>query len=101
MEDLNALPYLECVVRETLRYHSIVSGTNRVATQDDVIPLDKPFEDKYGSTHHSIRYVYLNVLTGTIDAYSSSVAKGDNVFVPVRAMNMNKDIWGPDAEEFK
>lgn len=55
MDELNSLPYLERFVRETLRYHGIVRGTTRVATQDDFIPVDKPFDDKYGNVHHSIR----------------------------------------------
>lgn len=56
MEELNALPYLERVVREALRYHSVVPGTVRVATEDDIIPLNAPFTDKYGKVHQAIRY---------------------------------------------
>ncbi|KAG8812856.1 hypothetical protein FRC17_001789, partial [Serendipita sp. 399] len=54
MEELNSLPYLEAVVRESLRYHSVVTGTLRVATQDDVIPLEKPFVDKSGNLRNGI-----------------------------------------------
>ena len=59
MEELNALPYLEHVVREILRYHSVVGGTVRVASQDDIVPLDEPFTDKYGKVHDRIQYVAL------------------------------------------
>lgn len=55
MDELNALPYLERVVRETLRYHSVVAVTTRVATQHDMIPVDTPFEDKYGNIHYHIK----------------------------------------------
>jgi cytochrome P450 len=55
MEELNSLPYLDAVCREILRYHSVVMGTVRVAKQDDVIPLEKEYVDRYGKTRDSIR----------------------------------------------
>jgi len=61
MEELNALPYLERVVREILRYHSVVAGTVRVASRDDVVPLDEPFTDMYGKVHDRIQYVALTL----------------------------------------
>jgi cytochrome P450 len=48
MDELNALPYLDAVVRETLRIHSPVASTVRVAIQDDILPLGEPVKDKYG-----------------------------------------------------
>jgi cytochrome P450 len=57
MEELSALPYLDAVVRETLRVHSPVPSTIRVAMEDDVIPLNTPFVDKNGKTQHGIRYL--------------------------------------------
>ena len=56
MEQLNSLPYLEGVVRESLRLYSPVSFTQRVANQDLVIPLQKPFTDKHGVLQTTIRY---------------------------------------------
>lgn len=55
MEDLNALPYLDQVVRETLRVHAPVPATMRYAVQDDIIPLQEPFTDRNGKVHDSIR----------------------------------------------
>ena len=55
MEELNALPYLDAVVRETLRLHAPVSSTARQAMKDDIIPLSIPFTDKKGVVHHEIR----------------------------------------------
>ncbi|PVG01506.1 cytochrome P450 [Serendipita vermifera] len=83
MDQLNSLSYLDSVVREILRYDSVVTGAIRVATQDDVIPLEKPFVDRFGNTRDSIR-----------------VRKGDSVFVSVIVMNKSKSIWGEDAKEF-
>lgn len=84
MDELNALPYLDRVVRETLRVHSPVPAIGRVATVDDEIPLSQPVTDVYGNIHHSIR-----------------IQKGQNVMIPISAVNLYKPIWGEDAEEFK
>ncbi|CAG7850455.1 SubName: Full=Related to Cytochrome P450 {ECO:0000313/EMBL:CCA72147.1} [Serendipita indica DSM 11827] len=83
MDELNSLPYLDRFVREALRYHSVVSGTVRVAVEDDIIPLDKPFEDRFGKLHSEI-----------------VVKKGDTMMIPIRVINTLEEIWGPDAEEF-
>ncbi|PVG01580.1 cytochrome P450 [Serendipita vermifera] len=83
MEELNSLSYLDMVVRETLRYHSVVNETVRVAAEEDVIPFEKPFEDKYGNVRSELR-----------------VTKGDGILIPIRVMNTLPEIWGPDAEEF-
>lgn len=58
MEELNSLPYLDAVVRETLRYYTPVPNTARVANRDDVIPLSKPFVDRYGVERRELRYVF-------------------------------------------
>lgn len=55
MDELNELPYLEAVVRETLRVHAPVVSTARIAAKDDVIPLNTPYTDVYGQVHDSIK----------------------------------------------
>lgn len=55
MDDLNALPYLDMVVRESLRYHSPVHHTGRLAVRDDVIPLSGGFVDREGDVRAEIR----------------------------------------------
>ena len=57
MDELNALPYLDHVVRETMRLHPPVPSTMRVATQDDVMPLEKPVKDEDGNMHEYIKSV--------------------------------------------
>ncbi|EIN09254.1 cytochrome P450 [Punctularia strigosozonata HHB-11173 SS5] len=84
MDEVDGLEYLDATVREGLRYHSPLATTERVATRDDVIPLDTPYVDKDGVTRESIR-----------------VKKGDNILVPIRAVNRSKELWGEDAEEFR
>ncbi|KAI5118123.1 hypothetical protein M0805_008032 [Coniferiporia weirii] len=83
MEELNALPFLDAVVRETLRVHAAVPATGRVAMRDDVIPLNEPFVDTRGRTQTEIR-----------------IKKGEGVLIPILAMNLSKEIWGEDAHEF-
>ena len=58
MDELNSLPYLESVVRETLRLHTPVAGTMRVAVKDDIVPLGTPFVDKKGKVCDNILWVY-------------------------------------------
>ncbi|KAF7328914.1 hypothetical protein MVEN_02521200 [Mycena venus] len=83
MDQLNELPYLDCVVRETLRVHAPVPSTVRIATQDDVVPLATPFTDEYGTVHETIK-----------------VKKGQTIMIPILAVNRDKSIWGADAQEF-
>ncbi|KAJ7271259.1 cytochrome P450 [Mycena rebaudengoi] len=84
MDELNALPYLDCVVRETLRLYAPVTLTGRLAMRDDVIPLSTPYTDTSGTMHESLR-----------------ILKGQEVVIPILALNRDPDIWGPDALEFK
>lgn len=55
MDELNALPYLDAVTRETLRVHAAVPSTIRVATKDDIIPVSAPYFDKKGQVLKDIR----------------------------------------------
>ncbi len=55
MDELMALPYLDAVVRETMRLHSAVTSTFRVAMKDDVIPLNEPYIDRNGEAHNSLK----------------------------------------------
>ncbi|OJA09059.1 hypothetical protein AZE42_04725 [Rhizopogon vesiculosus] len=83
MDELMALPYLDAVVRETLRVHAPVPSTVRIAMKDDILPLDTPFTDKYGVVHAGIK-----------------ISKGDPIFIPILAINRSEAIWGTDAKEF-
>jgi cytochrome P450 len=50
MDELNSLPYLENVIRETMRVHAPVMFTQRMAMEDDVLPLSKPYADRENRT---------------------------------------------------
>ncbi|KAJ7759788.1 cytochrome P450 [Mycena maculata] len=84
MDELNSLPYLEYVVRETLRVHAPVVFNLRMAMEDDVLPLSKPYIDKEGKSHDSL-----------------PIHKGQMIHIPILAVNTDKEIWGEDADEFK
>ncbi|KAF8177631.1 cytochrome P450 [Pholiota molesta] len=84
MDELNSLPYLDAVVRETLRVHAPVPTTMRVAKRDDVVPLSEPYTDKKGRKHHTI-----------------TIKEGQIVMIPILAINRAKHLWGEDALEFK
>ncbi|KAI1785120.1 cytochrome P450 [Ganoderma leucocontextum] len=84
MEDLNALPYLDLIVRETLRLHSPVTLTSCVAMRDDVLPLSTPLTDVSGNV--------LNELP---------ILEGQRIFIPILALHTSKQVWGEDALEFK
>ncbi|KAJ7698392.1 cytochrome P450 [Mycena rosella] len=83
MDELNSLPYLECVVKETLRVHAPVTGTDRMAMRDDVVPLGTPVTDIHGTVHESLH-----------------IRKGQRILIPIISLNRDSAIWGPDAMEF-
>ncbi|KAH8115692.1 cytochrome P450 [Phellopilus nigrolimitatus] len=80
----NGLPYLDAVLRETLRVHPPIPQTGRVAACDDVIPLSSPVTTSSGET---------------ID--DMFIARGASLIVPIRCVNRSEAIWGPDAKDFK
>ncbi|EKM59790.1 uncharacterized protein PHACADRAFT_206015 [Phanerochaete carnosa HHB-10118-sp] len=84
MDELNALPYLDAVVRETLRFHSPVPKLRREVFRDDVIPVDTPYTDRHGRVRSYIE-----------------IRKGDTVNIPILAINRRKELWGEDAHEFR
>jgi len=84
MDELMGFPYLDTVVRETLRLYPPIEALIKVAMKDDIIPLDNPLTDVKGKVQDSVK-----------------INKGDSVYIPVRAINRSKSIWGEDATEFK
>jgi cytochrome P450 len=54
VEALNALPYLEAIIRETLRFNPPFDVTYRVAEEDDIILLDHEYIGKDGKARKQI-----------------------------------------------
>ncbi|KAJ7629036.1 cytochrome P450 [Roridomyces roridus] len=84
MNDLNALPYLENVVRETMRLHTPVVFNTRVAMRDDMLPLSTPYVDRFGKKYDSL-----------------PIPKGQMFYIPILGVNTDEQIWGTDALEFR
>jgi cytochrome P450 len=75
MDELKALPYLDMVIRESLRLYAPVFAVRREVANDTVLPMR--------------------------DGSLISMSAGDRLVVPIFAMNTDKDLWGADAFEFK
>ena len=101
-DELAALPYLDAVCvrslvsrsrfrthifhlqREILRFEPAVSATIRSSTFHDDIPLSTPIKSRSGKMISSIH-----------------VNPGQIIFLPITAINMNKAVFGDDAELFR
>ena len=85
------LPFLHNVSRESIRLIPPVHSSLRVATQDDEVPTSYPVK-------------FRNLRDGTVVedvGKTISVPKGSFVHVPIEAFNLDKEVWGNDAWEFK
>jgi len=83
---IEALPFLDGVIRETLRFCPPVHSTIRTATQNDTIPISSSFVLRDG--------------TETTPSKGISIRKGTYVHIPIEGLNMSEEIWGKDAREF-
>ncbi|KAG9122298.1 cytochrome P450-dit2 [Ceratobasidium sp. 392] len=77
------LPYLDAVVRETLRLYGPVAQLSRVNQKDTVIPLEYP----------------VNTPTGKIS--SIPIKKGTRIMMSIAMANRYGNIWGERAHEFR
>jgi cytochrome P450 len=83
--DIQSLPYLDWVVRESLRIHSPATSTMRVCMKDaDIIPTADTWIGRDGVERSGIE-----------------VQKGDIITVPIQTVNKSKRIWGEDAGSFR
>lgn len=85
-DNISNLSYLHNVTRESLRLIPPVHSSIRVATQDDEIPTAYPVHGKDGSMHCK---------------KSVAITKGTLIHVAIEGFNLDKEIWGDDAWDFK
>ncbi|KAF9576881.1 hypothetical protein EC968_000005 [Mortierella alpina] len=74
-DELNSLPYLNAVIRESLRIWSPVPLNLRVSVEDDYLPRGDGLEPLY-------------------------VPAGTNLQIPMFILQRDPKIWGPDSLEF-
>lgn len=84
LRDVTTLPYLENVVKESIRMLPSIPSTVRVALKDDVVPLSKSYNRADGK--------------GTFNQVV--IPKGHELFIPLNAIQLSKDLWGEDAQDF-
>ncbi|KAG8779856.1 hypothetical protein FRC15_009878 [Serendipita sp. 397] len=83
-ESIDSLPYLDAVIKESLRLSPSIHSTIRVAMVDDEIPLSESMVMRDGKVENVLR-----------------VKQGQWIHLPLEAVNIDKTIWGDDAWEFK
>ncbi|KAF7307165.1 hypothetical protein MIND_00510100 [Mycena indigotica] len=78
-DEIQKLEYLDAVVKEGLRMHPASPQTERLALEDDIIPLSTP-------------------IPGIGDTFR--VQKGQVIHVPFTTMNTNPAVWGSTGPIF-
>ncbi|CAA7268933.1 unnamed protein product [Cyclocybe aegerita] len=83
LEFYESLPFLNALVKETLRFYSMVPYSERIAIKDTVIPVSQPITTRSGQQITQI-----------------PVKKGQYVQIAISSYHRLPSLWGPDAEEF-
>ncbi|TFY69723.1 hypothetical protein EVG20_g3026 [Dentipellis fragilis] len=83
-DELNDLPYLDAITRETLRLYPPFSFIFRSTSADAVLPLTSPMLGLDGSKMSELH-----------------IAKDTDIIISILAVNRDPSIWGPDASEWK
>jgi len=79
-----SLPYLDAILRESLRLHPPTLMLSRIARKSTTLPLAHPVETPSGEMVSSV-----------------FVPKNTNIIISILAANQNKEVWGPDASVYK
>ncbi|KAJ7346262.1 cytochrome P450 [Mycena albidolilacea] len=82
-EDYDSMPYLNAVLKESMRLNPVLGQTFRTNRVADVLPLSEPLLGLDGKFHNQL-----------------SVSKDTVVVINIASSNRRKDVWGDDAELF-
>jgi len=82
--DFDSMVYLPALIKETLRFHPIITFMHREAGREDVIPLSEPVTTKSGKIITTI-----------------PVSKGQRIIISIAAYNRLISVWGEDADVFR
>ncbi|KDQ64165.1 hypothetical protein JAAARDRAFT_201556 [Jaapia argillacea MUCL 33604] len=83
LADIEGMPYLQAVLKESLRFHPVALHMLRQPAKDEVIPLFKPIMTKSGKMVHEV-----------------AVPEGTRLILSIPAYNRDPDLWGSDAHTF-
>ncbi|KIM45089.1 hypothetical protein M413DRAFT_441752 [Hebeloma cylindrosporum] len=81
--DLDNMPYLSAVIKESMRFHPALYQNYRQAANDDILPLSKPIKTTDGRTINEL-----------------PIPKGMKVILSIAAYNRNTEIFGEDAHVY-
>ncbi|KAJ8516646.1 hypothetical protein ONZ45_g6069 [Pleurotus djamor] len=87
-DEVNSLPYLDAVVRESLRLYAPFTFISRTARKDMILPFSTPVP---------VREPTLN---GPTHITSVHVKPNTNIILGLGAANRDPQIWGDDADEW-
>ncbi|KAL0067434.1 hypothetical protein AAF712_005420 [Marasmius tenuissimus] len=87
-EDLESMPYLNAVVKESMRYHPAAPRIPKTAMVDDAIPLSQGVRVKAAGGKFK-------------EVDEIPVKKGQKVFLSVAALNRDEAVFGQDAHLFR
>ncbi|PBK83807.1 cytochrome P450 [Armillaria gallica] len=85
-DDYDAMVWLNAVIKEVLRYHPLLYGLLREASQDDVLPLAEPIITSDGESCSEIPISKGQVILASVYTYNR------RVHLP--------SVWGDDAAEW-
>ncbi|KAJ4000630.1 cytochrome P450 [Lentinula boryana] len=81
--DFDNMPYMNAVLKESMRFHPAVYQNYRMAAHDVVLPLSQPITTTKGKTVSEL-----------------PVGKGTKLVLSIAAYNRNKEVFGEDADVF-
>jgi len=98
--DLETMPCLVALTKETLRLHPIAIDVIRAPTRDDLMPLSKPIIGASGKVYNELPIPAGTPIFISPLGYNMYVTTYDRFF-QLKSFRRNHDVWGPDADVFR